>query len=139
MTNNSDVFPRKGCSGGGSCPAYSVEARHMYSEPIKIGDQIFTKEWKRVNFKRGDTGIPVRLFCREAEDMGLLPYGSAQALRWSLHSGIDTICLETRIVKHTVTWSHSETVEGAFDVISGADRSSIMPDNDKFKKPEAKT
>jgi len=131
---NSDKFPRKGSSGGGSSPAYSVEARLTFGKPTKIGDTIFHKDWQRVNFTQAPDGfgVPGDPMLKEAHDRGLLAYPQAQALRWWFHAQCrNNYGLETRILKHLITYSHQETIVGEFDHIGGESSNYCRPDFEK--------
>jgi len=129
-------FPKKQSSSSGTTPAYSVEARVNFREPKEVGGVIFHKEWKRVTFEEAKVGVPNQIFCNRAKELGLLSYSAAQALRWWFHASLvfDSVFFETRILKHVITYSQSEEVVGAFDLIGTEDRSSMMPDYDLGKK-----
>lgn len=128
-------FPRKpGTSGSGTTHAYSVEARYMFSTPKKFGDTLLDQRWQRLHFVPSHIGVPDGpAWNHGPRACGLLGYSAAQALRWWFHAVADTdmmggLCLETRIIKHAVQYSHSETAESAHMVISGEDRSNCIPD-----------
>ena len=139
--HNNDVFPREDSRGSGSTTAYSVEARTTYFSPQKLGEIILDDKWRTIPFAKAKEpiGVPNTLHCHHAEQAGLMTWPAANALRWWLHAGHDRFCLETRIVKHKVTWSYSIKTESAHHVISGEDRSSVMPDWNSGKKESAPT
>lgn len=127
---NDKEFPRDESEGSGGCDAYSVEARHSFREPLNINGQWFHKDWKRVRFDKVPEGfgVPNKLHAHEAESHGLLTWQTANAMRWWLHASSDAICLDTRIVRHRVEWSHKIVAVSAHHTVGGEDRSSIMPD-----------
>lgn len=112
-----DVFPRKGSSGSGQSPAYSVEARTSDGRPTTVNGQQFYGEWRTVRFEKFPIGVPVGVG-QEASRHGLVSWASAQALRWWFHaeSPVAT-CLQTRIVKHLINHSYTEELVGAFDTV----------------------
>lgn len=139
MTNaplETDALPRKGANGSGTETAYTVEARMEYHSPKQINGQLFDNRWRRVSF----TALPAHLAHMGVPGAGgmmaakldLYSYTQAQALRWWFHANADAtfdgICLETRLVKHSVKYSYESTVESAHAVIGSDDRSSVMPD-----------
>lgn len=129
-------FPRPvGTSGNGTTHAYSVEARYMYTTPKKFGDVLLDQRWRRLSFVPSHIGVPDGPYHSYGmRACGLLGYSAAQALRWWFHAcadadvGVGSMCLETRIIKHRVEYSHKEIAESAHVVITGDDRSNIMPD-----------
>lgn len=127
-------YPKSGQSHSGTVFAYSVDARNNYPEPKQFGDVILHKEWKRMYFPEGKCGVPIgnKFDCAQIA-LGLLSYQAAQALRWWLHAEAEVemlggMCLETRIVKHEVTFSMSEKKISHHEVIGGEDRSNCIPD-----------
>lgn len=127
-------FPKKGGHGSGTEDCYTVQARSMYTEPQPFGKQIFDQRWKHVQFDQVQfplPGVPAG-HSMISDRLGLYSYPAAQALRWwfhaNAHAGFSGICLETRIVKHKVTYTYAEEALSAHDVISGEDRSNLMPD-----------
>ena len=128
-------------TGNGTFDAYSVEARYDYPEPIKVGEQTFTKEWKRVHFNEAAVGVPIgpRSNIHVLSLVGLTGYPAAQALRWWFHASIERgfggLCMDTRIVKHKVSYSYQAERETEHHLIGGEDRSSILPDWGKGAEP----
>lgn len=126
-------FPKKGSNHNGTEHAYTIEARSMFNEPQVFGKQIFDQRWKRVQFDQvaPPFGVPAG-HSMVADRLGLHSYPAAQALRWwfhaNAHATFSGICLESRIVKHAVSYTFSEEAVSAHEVISGEDRSNIMPD-----------
>lgn len=127
-----DEFPRKGSSGSGSTPAYSVQARYMFGEPQEVNGVFYHKEWKTIRFDVAKVGVPSGFTAHEeAARLGLLDYAAAQALRWWFHAslGATGACsFETRILKHLVTHSYEDTILNAYDLIR--DRGAVRPDHD---------
>ena len=121
-------FPRNVASGSGSETAYSVEARMNYSQPMQIAGRIFDNRWVAVQFDKSAVGVPsAPFYARHTLEHGLLGYSAAQALRWWLHAQADNeikgTCLETRIVKHKISYTHTIEAEAAHGYIGGDDRS----------------
>lgn len=120
--------------GSGSETAYFVEARYNYSEPIKIGAQIFDNRWRRVDYQESMIGVPrCANHARHTAEHNMLGYQAAQALRWWLHANATAmiagnLCLETRILSCKISWTYSIEVIGAHEHIHGDDRSNVMPD-----------
>lgn len=132
----SDQFPRKGGSGSGSIPCYSVEARIVGTKVKEIGEMILHSDWQRVNFQKcgvGQIGIPCEALTERAyRGHGLLSYAQAQGLRWWFHAQLThAYGLETRIIKHIINHSYQETVEGAFDYVGGESVNYCRPDFEK--------
>lgn len=134
-----DSFPKLTGSGSGGILGYTVEARLAYPEAGSILGQIFDLRWKRVHF---DPGSPVGVPGPRSQDaarLGLMDYAQAQAMRWWFVAAADAEfsagCVETRIVKHTGSYTYTAQAVSAHAYIGGDDRSYLMPD--WGKKPEA--
>ena len=125
-----EAFPQQGSSGSCTTPCYSVQARYTYMEPKEVGGVIYHKDWRTVPFEKSQVGVPNNTHSDAANNLGLLSYQSAQALRWWFHAslGYGDLCFETRILKHVVKHSYSEEIVGAFDHVGGENRSNLMPD-----------
>lgn len=128
-----DGYTRDGSSGTGTEIAYTVEARNNYIDPRQVGGQIFDNRWRRVIFHRDVIGVPqCDRHNRHTREHGMLGYQAAQALRWWVHATAEAermaICLETRIIKHTIEYSYKITAVSAHEMIGGEDRSNYMPD-----------
>jgi len=119
-----DEFPDKGESGSGSTVGYSVEARYAYYKPLPITED-FTLDlrWRRIPINtRGPIGVPDRnAWHGDAIRYGLHSWEAAQALRWwfladlETQRNLSTMCVETRIVEHKITYSFSVEATGATD------------------------
>lgn len=134
-TDKENEYPKKGQSQSGTNHAYSVQARYDYPEPKVFGDIILHKEWKTIYFpKSRDVGVPTgNALDWAGNQMGLMSYQAAQALRWWFHANAEaeilgSLCLETRIVKHKVEYSIKEEAISDHEYIGGDDRSNVMPD-----------
>ena len=119
-------------SGNGTMEGYSVEARSVYTSPQNINGQLFDERWATVKFNNNSLiGVPegpswsihwLRL-------CGLYSYPAAQALRWWFHANSEhQLCLETRIIKHKINYSYQSSRISEHAIITGEDRSSMMPD-----------
>jgi len=105
--------------GSGADVGYTVEARHNYIRPCKIGNQMFDNRWQQVEFEGGPHGVPTMTIGHRALHLGfLLPYNAAQALRWWFVAAAEAgeiggaLCLETRLVKHKLKYSYEvEAIE----------------------------
>lgn len=121
-------------SGSGSETAYTVEARYNFPRPIQIGNQIFDNRWQRVQFQESEIGVPpCSPIYRHTREHGMLGYPAAQALRWWLHANAEAsrgggMCLETRLVSHTISHSYKIEAIEAHGHIHGEDRSNCIPD-----------
>lgn len=131
---------KKGNSGSGTFDAYSVEAMCDYGSAQEVGGQIFDNRWKRVDFEPSKIGVPVGPSYQIAvlNQVHLLSYPAAQALRWWFHAACETfssgLCMRSRIVQHRVIYSYSEERVSEHMEIGGDDRSNTMPN--WGKKPE---
>jgi hypothetical protein len=108
----------KGQSGSGTTRGYSVEARFAHREPRAVGGELFDNRWKRVHWIENSHGIGnPRPYFREnvLDELGLMGLNEAEALRWNFLCLADasgpagSLCFETRLVKHEVKYSRSET------------------------------
>lgn len=136
-----DIFPRDGSSGQGTYRAYSVEARHNYSEPIDIYGTRYDREWRAVPVRSMPPGVGLpskkHLTSPMMERLRLLSWEQANAIRWCLHCGGDehglgSLCLETRIVEHEVEYKYSERVVAAHAPIGGDDFGGTKPPTTPF-------
>ena len=132
-----DGYDKGGGSGQSTETAYTVEARINYPSPASVAGQIFDIRWSRVYFEKNAAngiGVPDAPHHKRATlEHNLLDYAAAQALRWWLHAtaaveNVAVYCLETRLVSHKITTSHSIEAIEAHEYIHGDDRSNIMPD-----------
>lgn len=139
---NKEEYPKSSGNSSSTMPAYSVEARYNYSAPKEIAGQIFDNRWRRVIFNEGDAGVPIgsEYHINELRQYSVMGYSAAQALRWWLHAVADAgvsmsgICLETKIVKHIIKTSSECEAVSEHDIVSGDDRTNMMPDYGKKSK-----
>lgn len=129
---NEGEFPKKGSSGGGKTPCYSVEARIPSGQPEQVGETIYHAEWRGVLFDKSVVGVPSNLHCRAAEDLGLLSYEAANALRWWFHAAAKSYVIQTRIVKHVIEHNYQETIVSAFGIVGDEE-------NPSFGEPRQKS
>lgn len=121
-------------SKSGTTNGYSIEARYNFNSPHVINGHTLDKEWRTIAFDTAPSGfgIPSPPFEFAIVALGLYGYSQAQALRWWFHANADAtfhgICLETRIVKHTVKYSIEAERKSEHLTIGGEDRSNCMPD-----------
>ena len=122
-------YPRKGQSGSGTTHGFSVEARFNSGLGIKeiCGIQL-TSQWKTLTFAKVDPPIPgvpngsiLHYFPRYFD---LLTYEAAQAMRWWFHAEAEHqmlggLCIETRLVKHKVTYSIAEEAVSHHEHVGG--------------------
>ena len=130
----SDEYPKKSSSSSSTIQGYSVEARYSGGEPKALGKQIFDNRWRTVQYDTGPTiGIPVSRHAeRQLTERCLYNYSAAQALRWWLHANADAtfdgICLESKLIKHEIKTVSECTAVSEHKLISGEDRSNMMPE-----------
>lgn len=118
--NATDIVDAKACPAEtGTELGYSIEARHNYTEPRKIGGKIYDNRWREVPHWDAPHGYGIpkpryESFSRQASR--LLSRSEAEALRWWFICGAQAepgpsgaICLETRIVEHKVKYEYSVT------------------------------
>ena len=120
-------------SGSGHETAYTVEARCNGKKARVIAGQIFDNRWQKVEFEKSPIGVPAASpFQEHTLRHRLLGYSAAQALRWWIHAQADSELggiawgLETRLVKHKISYSYSiEAVSAHCGVDAG---NSMAPD-----------
>lgn len=115
----------------GTTTGYTVEARYNYAEPRQFGDIILHKDWRPLQFHKSPIGVHPfgqrHSGSIQRESLGLFGYSAAEALRWwfisecEMQEGYSTLCLETRIVAHKITYALSATALEAKSVISGVE------------------
>jgi hypothetical protein len=120
-------------SESGKEVAYTVEARYATSRPVQIANQIFDNRWRTVQYVDSPIGVPTaHPIRRQTQQHGMYGYSAAQALRWWLHAEADAsmngICLETRLIKHEITYSSKAVAVSQHCIIGGDDRSNCVPD-----------
>lgn len=132
-----DDFPKKKSSGSSSRDGYTVEARLAYVRPDNVGGMLLDTRWQQVHFANSPIGVPGD---GDLVGHGLLTYQQAQSLRWWFIAEAakqnKQFCLETRLVKHRLTYSYEVTTVSAHALIGSEDRSSIMPDWGKKEAAE---
>ena len=130
-------FPRKSETRQGKTRCYTVEARSM-NQPMQCNGVLLGHEWHRMHFREAplNLGVPrgSRYEIGLLDELDMLDYQAAQALRWWLHAqayaepiGASPYALETRLVEHEVKYSFQVKALAAHEVVSPADRSSFKP------------
>jgi len=130
MSAETEDCADKSLGAGGSMNAsgrfFAVQARVApNAEPRMVGDLMLTHQWKRVEFERGAVGVPHgRPWQWGAEELRLLSWPAAQALRWWWLAQYDAATfgaheIETRLVEHAVNWSVQSTTIAAHDPTNG--------------------
>lgn len=118
------TYPCEWAHGTGTTYGFMVEARltkgdKMVAEKVRqsTGHDL-SIEWQRLAFAKvpGPLGVPGAIHPAGLAD-GLVPYGTAQALRWWLIAGAGAMAfgLETRLVRHKLEYSYKQTAEEAID------------------------
>lgn len=118
MNKNSQIIEsaENRSSRSGTTFGYTVEARFNYRNAKTVAGHIFDNRWREVPFGFNDIGRgnPRPKFVHSELSMAnLLSKNEANALRWNFicHADADDICgslcLETRIVEHEITYSFS--------------------------------
>lgn len=129
-------------SGSGTIIGWTVEARYVCDGAIIVGGQTFDQKWRRVHFPEGRFGVPRGAIFQEPwlKLTGRYSYEAAQALRWWLYverekrDGMGTLCLETRLVRHKISFEFDVKPDGAGHV---ADESNYRNVNsEKLADPE---
>jgi len=135
--NEFDADKARRGSASGTEIAYSVEVRYAFGSKL-VGDTIIGEKWQALNFYKSPIGVPVGGFMTERSNRnGLLSYPAAQALRWwfladmEASSDFSVLGFETRLVKHEFKYTEEHKAVSAHCLISGDDRSSMMPDWNK--------
>jgi hypothetical protein len=120
-------YPYETQSCNGTEYGWSVEARYVYPDPLQCGKIVIDNRWTRIHFPEtppGLPGVPVGgLLHRQSALAGYLSYQAAQALRWWCLSDVmkDMVagCLETRLVKHEISYSVKVKAVSAHDNLGG--------------------
>lgn len=122
-----DSFPVEGSSSSGTNFAFTVQARYAYPDPKIICGMVLDANWRTLSFEKSPIGVPAQArYCPWGGSFPhLMTYEAAQALRWwflanAAHS-FDHWCIETRLVKHEVTYQASEKAIAAASEIDGGD------------------
>lgn len=134
MSELEDDYKKDLGKGSGSETGYYVEARHNGTSPMQLGEQIFDKEWRRVNFNQDIIGVPqCNRFNEHVKKHGFYSYQAAEALRWWFHAESEAgkhfaICMESRIIRVKIEHSYSIEAISAHKRIGGDDRTNCIPD-----------
>lgn len=112
-------FPEDRARGSGGSNGYSVEARLVFNGASEVvGGTVLGPNWKTLHFEKSPIGIPKgRVGWGHMPDTSLLPYESAQALRWWFLAVVaderpgGTLCVETRLIKHRCEYTFKEVAE----------------------------
>lgn len=129
-----ETYPYEISRGSGTETAYAVEARIRGNHAMPIGKQIFDTRWQRVEVKNSLIGVPSAAPYSHAPAHGLFGYSAAQALRWWFIANAEqegrgaAICLETRIIKYIIHYTHRVEAVSDHAYIGAEDRSHMMPD-----------
>jgi hypothetical protein len=125
-----DQFPVDRASGSGSTDGYTVEARLNYNGRSEvIAGVCLGPTWVTLDFQKAPAGFGVpqgNVGHGHLPYTDLLAYPSAQALRWwflaNAYAERKDTCLETRLIKHTASYSFKEVATGVVDLTDGAGR-----------------
>lgn len=142
MTDNEkeSEYPSPAGSGSRTMDGYKVSARYCSDTPMELCGQLFDNRWQIVQFDKAPLGVPIAdpYSARILGERGLLGYAAAQALRWWFHANAEALriggglCLETKLVKHTISASFECVAMSEHELIGGGDRSNCMPDHRKL-------
>lgn len=115
-------------SGQSTATFYKVEVRTSYTTPQILQTEppfIVDGTWREWPIGLGpkpfSVNVPIRSWCRNAADHGVVPYEAAEAHRWALLSAIDAMggggifCVETRLVAVEFHETYSLTEKGVSD------------------------
>lgn len=121
--------------GNGSIDGYRVQARYMYHEPKIIHGMALDERWRYIDFPQSHVGVPrgPDYYTPMLQAAYCYSYQSAQALRWWFHAEAERemlggLCIDTRLVKFTIEYSHKWKPVSCHGLIGGDDRSSSIPD-----------
>lgn len=126
-------------SGSGTTIGYSVEARST-GQPTFINGNMIGEKWTRLEFPRGEKGVPIP-GCYDGSGqlakLGLFSYPSAQAIRWWFQAAAENDFLdeaklvripmprpwsiETRLVRHEIKYQYTVTATSAHELIENHD------------------
>lgn len=126
-------------SGSGTTVGYSIEARSV-SQPTFILGNMIGEKWTRLDFPRGEKGVPVP-GCYDGSGqlarLGLFSYPSAQAIRWWFMAAAENDfindatpiripmprpwSLETRLVRHEIKYQYTVTATSVHELIENHD------------------
>lgn len=128
-------FPKSRGSTSGTTTGYSVEARYTYHEPKVVAGALLDNRWRELHFPEGQPGVPA--VCRHHTELlhtRLMEYQAAQALRWwflanaAADGFTGTLCVETRLVEHSVEYTSKTQALKAVAYIGSENRSDMMAD-----------
>jgi hypothetical protein len=126
-------------NGSGTTIGYSIEARSTSKPTLILGNMIGEK-WTRLEFQRGEKGVPIP-GCYDGSGqlakLGLFSYSSAQAIRWWFHAASENDFIndvepplrslrgilprpwgvETRLVKHEVKYQYTVTATSVHELV----------------------
>lgn len=134
-------------SGSGTTIGYSVEARST-GQPTFINGNMIGEKWTRLEFPRGEKGVPIP-GCYDGSGqlakLGLFSYPSAQAIRWwfqavAENDFLDTATpiripmprpwsIETRLVRHEIKYQYTVTATSAHEMIDNHDAPPKEPES----------
>lgn len=107
-------------SGSGTIIGWTVEARYVCDGAKIINGQMFDDKWRQVSFHNSNTGVPRGASYQNPwlTLTGRYSYEAAQALRWWFYAannggGMGMLCLETRLVRHKISYSYDVEQNGA--------------------------
>ena len=118
-------FPYSTESEGGQQIGYKVEARLTSTHPKEFGGQVWDDRWRRIQFKEHPIGVPRgNILDHQAQQLGFHSYYSAQALRWWFLTELEkeclgSLCWETRLVKHKITYKVDSEALEAVETLTG--------------------
>jgi hypothetical protein len=138
-------------NGSGTSVGYSIEARSL-SKPTYILGNMIGEKWTRLEFPRGEKGVPIP-GCWDGSGqmnkLGLFSYQSAQAIRWWFIAAaedehvtaatpirIPMPCpwsIETRLVRHEIKYQYTVTAVSACDFVDNHSAPPKEPEPSKAK------
>lgn len=123
-------FPHDRASGSGHADGYSVEARLMFNGASEVIAGVpLGPTWAPLHFPESPIGVPKgNVGWGHLPHTDLLPYESAQALRWWFLANANvsrpggSLCVETRLIKHRCEYSFKEIAEEPVDATDRSGR-----------------
>lgn len=134
----SDVKKSHG-SGSGSEMVYLVEARSTFTEPQEANGMTLDNRWRVVTFAPSPVGVKNSVWSAEARAWGkYLTYEAALTLAHLFLTNADRgYCLETRLVKIKLSYSHSTEEIGVTQPMSHFRAECDAPFSDREPDPSA--
>ena len=128
-------FLKTGCCQSGTDHGYSIEVRYCCAaESCEFNGEIITDKWKRLSTSHSEilVGVPTHNQLKfYLPPLHLTSYQAAKALQYWFHAALEarvgiraygqSLCFESRIIRHECKYSIEETKIEEMDVLTSKD------------------